>query len=94
MNGSPTAAQYAGHRRLGPCHEVVGVDDHRASSGVADCGVQLVQRLEPEPIDAHVGLSNVVMTRNDAAISSGRRMRNACRASARKRRSARTTSRT
>ena len=50
------------HRRLGSGHEVVGVDDDRAvSPGVADGGVQLVQRLEPDVLDAHVadGCSNV-----------------------------------
>ena len=89
------------HRRFGSCHEVVGVDDDRAvSPGVADGGVQLVQRLEPDAFDAHVGILRVprlmvwMTAYKDAAISSGRRMRNACRASARKRRSARTTSRT
>ena len=47
-------------RGFGSCDEVVGVDDDRAvSPRVAHRGVQLVQRLEPDVVDAHVGLERV-----------------------------------
>ena len=45
------------HRRCGSCDEIIGVDDDRAvSSGVADCGVQLVQRLQTDRVDADAAL--------------------------------------
>ena len=49
------------HRRSGSCSEVVGVDhDRGVPSGVADGGVQLAQRLEPDRVDAHAGEQRVV----------------------------------
>jgi hypothetical protein len=48
-------------RRFGTGHEVVGVDDDRAvSPGVADCGVQLMQRLKPDLVGAHLGSQRMV----------------------------------
>ncbi|MGH9245486.1 MAG: hypothetical protein ACRD29_14460 [Acidimicrobiales bacterium] len=48
------------HAAGGDWANYVGVDDDRAvSTGLADCGVQLVQRLQTDRVDAHVGLYRV-----------------------------------
>ena len=91
MNGSSTAAQYAAivaSGRATRSSESMTTGRLPPASWTAACS--WCSASSPMSSTRMSGLSAY----KDAAISSGRRMRNACRASARKRRSARMTSRT
>jgi hypothetical protein len=79
-NSAPDGRAVRRHRGFSSCHAVIGVDDdRRIRPGSADSVLHFAQPLQP-----------VALTFMPGAGRSGRRMRNACRASTSKRRSAST----